>query len=64
MGTIDPKRHFEGANLKTVAKLKILDWYLVEYVNIMEKTGTNTGTWTPTPVPVGHRPTRAYLCPD
>lgn len=36
MSSIDPERHFEGANLKTAAKLKILDWYLEKYVRIME----------------------------
>lgn len=29
--------HFTGGNLKTVAKLLILEWYLEQYVNIMEK---------------------------
>lgn len=29
--------HFSGGTLKTPAKLIILDWYLKEYVNIMEK---------------------------
>lgn len=35
--TVDHSRHFSGGNLKTAAKLKILEWYLKEYVNIMEK---------------------------
>lgn len=29
--------HFSGGNLKTSAKLKILDWYLEPYVNIIDK---------------------------
>lgn len=37
MSAVEPGDHFPGGTLKTAAKLKILEWYLDEYVAIMDK---------------------------